>query len=92
MVSRKPICRPKDNDSATFRFLLIKTGFLTFSLFYISLPKYSITTNILQYLLLFYENIGCLVLKSFQKAHRGSLFMCELKLMYTLENLCLDVY
>ena len=29
MVNRKPICRPKDSDPVTFRFLQTKTGFIT---------------------------------------------------------------
>ena len=28
-VNRKPICRPKDTDPVTFRFLVTKTGFAT---------------------------------------------------------------
>ena len=29
-VNRKPICRPKDSDPVMFRFLLTKTGFVTY--------------------------------------------------------------
>ena len=29
-VNRKPICRPKDSDPVTFRFLQTKTGFITY--------------------------------------------------------------
>ena len=29
-VNQKPICRPKDSDPVMFRFLLTKTGFVTY--------------------------------------------------------------
>ena len=35
-VNRKPICRPKDTDPVTFRFLQTKTGFITY---FIILPQ-----------------------------------------------------
>ena len=40
-VNRKPICRPKDTDPVTFRFLVTKTGFATCRHYLnLSLPKY----------------------------------------------------
>ena len=39
----QPIFRPKDSDPVMFRFLLTKTGFITFHVFHyfnLSFPKY----------------------------------------------------
>ena len=63
---------------------LIQLGFIFFSskpvsvhihYFNISLPKYSTTTMILQYFVIFYQYIRDFVLKSLQNASHGSLYV-----------------
>ena len=92
MVNRKPICRPKDTNTVRFRFLQIKTCFLTYSLF-MSLPKYSTTTTNISHV--YYDVLSTFETFCPQKVSKFTsrfIFIRELHLMYTFGNLCLGIY